>query len=546
MTSIASFFTSIFSKIATFSKRYPLYAILAVFVVVMVVFFAFSGGTQDTVQEERIPTVEVATITSLSYDKDPLTLLGEVRSVTQAELRTQKSGEVTGVYVTAGQYVPAGAILAEIDNAAERAAVLSAQGTVAAATAQYDKVVAGARSEDKATTIAQSQGTLITLASAQSAARSAYSQAYTLAQNAVFAQADNFFSDVYKTNPSFRVYSASYEERQELAAQRVEIGRTLAAWEDKTLKIMDNNTLDATLAEAEANLETVKAFLNRISVFVSAQDVPDDLTATEKSTQEAIILAARNSIDSARSVVNGARSNLAGALSAAQIASLTESKTITGARSEDVAAAEAAVTQARGALASAYAALENSIIRTPIAGTVTTLALAQGDFATAMQVAAVVANEGALEVESYVSASARDRITVGDKVLLDGVHEGVVTSVAPGLDPATKKARVTIGVNNDVELVNGSFVEIIVLSNTDGAVAPTEYSVPIAALKVLPNGLSVFTVTDENKLASYMVDEGPIVGSKMILLSDVDPELKIVTDVRGLREGDTVSIATNE
>jgi hypothetical protein len=122
------------------------------------------------------------------------------------------------------------------------------------------------------------------------------------------------------------------------------------------------------------------------------------------------------------------------------------------------------------------------------------------------------------------------------------MYDGTVTSVAPGLDPVTKKARVTIGIEEQVELVNGSFVEVLILGSDDVVTEITEYSVPITAIKVLPRGLAVFTLSDENRLTPVPIEEGPIIGSKMILLGDVAPDLKIVTDVRGFREGDKVQV----
>lgn len=543
ITTLKGTLSSLLDFVKGLYRSYPKTTVIMAVILIFILFSSSKDENNDFIIEEiRIPSVEVATITSLSFNTEPVTLLGEVRSVSQAELRAQKSGKVTNVYVTAGQFVGAGSILAEIDNAAERAAVLSAQGALASAQAQLDKTNTGARGEDKASTIAQSQSAITSLFAAQDSARSAYSQAYTLAQDAVYAQADDFFSNAYTVNPSFRVRSADFDEKNAIEKERVEIGRLLETWKENTYTNIPENEISSFLTQAQNDLERIKVFLNRISAFVSEQEIDDTINDATKSTQEVVMLGARSSIDSARASVNGARTALANALSFAQTASLTESKTLTGARDEDVRVAEAFVTQARGALASAYAALENSIIRTPISGTVSTFNVSKGDFVSSMQTLAVVANEGALEIETYVSGGTLQRIVVGDSVLIDGMYDGTVTSVAPGLDPVTKKARVTIGIEEQVELVNGSFVEVLILGSDDVVTEITEYSVPITAIKVLPRGLAVFTLSDENRLTPVPIEEGPIIGSKMILLGDVAPDLKIVTDVRGFREGDKVQV----
>jgi len=525
--------------------RNPKKSALAVALLILAIFFM--GGTSKApapAAEESAPSVTLASVATLSNDQDELVLLGEVRSVSQAELRAKKPGEVTRVYVVAGDMVFPGTILAEINASAERAAVLSAQGSLAAAEAGLAKTEAGARTEDRITASAATVGATISLQSAEESARSAYSQAYTLAQDAVFASADDFFTKTTTINPSFRVSTASYDEKQTLEAERVALGGILEAWRTQTEATIPASELDAALVEAQSNLNRIKRFLNTISAFVSEQETPDMLSSEDKAVQEGTMLAARSSVDSARSAVTGARQALANAASAQVAASFGESAIVTGARKEDLAAAQAAVTQARGALASAAAALENALIRSPIKGTVTSLNVATGDFVSTLESVAVVANPGALEIETFVSAQALDRIAVGMPVIVGGTAEGTVTSVAPGLDPTTKKARVTVGVADDAGLVNGSFVELTIRSQVAKEVTTVpELSVPITAIKVLPRGLVVFTVSNEGTVVTNDIIEGPIVGSKMLVADGLTPDMLIVTDVRGLKEGDAVKIA---
>ena len=251
---------------------------------------------------------------------------------------------------------------------------------------------------------------------------------------------------------------------------------------------------------------------------------------------------ARASVASARSAVSGARQGLAQAESAAITTSFAESKTVTGARPEDVALAEASVIQARGAVAAAQATLERALIRTPIAGTVSTLSVSVGDFVSAFESIAVVVNPGALELEAFVTSEALSRVEVGMPVSIAGGYRGMVTSRAPGLDPATKKARVTVSVPEEADLVNGSFVEITLEgSETQVSTSTADLFVPITAIKVLPRGFALFTVND-GTLVSIPIEEGPIVGSNMLIQTPLESTLRIVTDVRGLSEGDTVTI----
>ncbi len=509
----------------------------------------FGTRTVDAPVEETIqtPMVQVASLGALQAEGTPIVILGEVRSVSQAELRAQKSGEVTNVLVRAGQVVPAGMVLAELENAGERAAVLQAQGALAAAQAGLARIRNGARAEDRASASAGTANAAMSLAQAKESARNAYSSAYSLSQDALLAKADTFFDDPYTVRPKFRVNAASYDERLSIEAERAKLTSLLDTWKTELATTPSDAQLDAVLATTQQRLDTLKRFLDRIAYFVSKQDITEDRTSAAIAAQNALILAARQSVDGARASVSGARSGLAASLSADTVASLSENKIVAGERTEDVQVGEAGVIQARGILAGAVAVLEHTLIRTPIAGTVTSFSVARGDFVSPNQAVAVVANEGARELVAFVSEDVRNTIQPGMKVLVDGTYEGVITSADPGLDPVTKRSRVTIGIPKESTLTNGSLVEVAVQHQTSGDAQkkPTQkgWYIPITAIKVLPTGLVVFTVTDQNTLKAEHISEGTIIGDRMLIQDPLASEVRIVTDVRGRIEGEEVTIA---
>lgn len=533
-------------------QRHPKKSIAATLVVLAVLGGLFMGG--GTVEAPQGPdvateaTVSLASVAVLSSDVPPLTAVGEVRSVSQAELRAERSGKVVGVYTTAGAFVPAGAILAELENAQERAAVLSAQGALTAAQAQLTKAQAGARGEDQQSAEAQQHAAETALLAARNTARNAYEQAYSRAEDALLSQSDQLLRNPETANPTLNVRGVSYDERKVLEDERVVLGDVLDTWQERTGNVFADETLDLQLADALAHVERMQRYVNDVGQLVARQELTFSFSSSDKSAEEAIVRTARNSLDTARAALNSARSGLAQAESAAEAAQQTATVATVGARSEDILAAEAAVQQAQGGLLSAQATLNTTRIRTPIAGTVTTLNIAPGDFVGAQESAAVVANEGALQVEVFVSDGARARITEGGPVLVDGVYEGTVTSLAPGLDPETKQARVTVGLNDTVNLANGSYVEVAFLEGNredaeSTANAVDGFRIPVAAIKVLPRGLAVFTVED-GVLVSLPITEGPILGASMLVRDGVEAGTMIVRDVRGLREGDGVTVIT--
>ncbi len=509
-----------------------------------------TSPTQELAKNATTTRVALVPVAALGADGDSLTVLGEVRNVSQAELRAQASGKVTRVNTRTGSSVAAGTVLAELENAAQRAGVLQAEGAVLAAEAHVSRVKNGARPEDRASASAGATSAEVSFTQARENARAAYSSAFSAAQDAVFAKADTFFSNQYTVRPSFRITSASYDEAEALGHERAELGTLLDAWKDRAVAPLPDDALQAALTEAQATLDRTKRFLDRVAYFVAKQEVTEDRTAAAIAADNAALALARQAIDGARAGVVGAQSGLAAAWNAATTASLNESKIVVGERREDVQAAEAGLLQARGALAAARASLEYTLIRTPIAGTVTSLSIAAGDFLSPQQQVAVVAREGAQEVVAYVSDAVRSRSAVGMHARVAGSFAGVVVSLDPGLDPATKLARMTVSVPQPARLTNGSFVEVALTAATStrqaaAATSSTAWYLPIEAIKVLPGGLAVLTVSD-GVLTAVPIPEGTIIGDRMLVRDTLMPDLKIVADARGKVVGERVEEVENE
>jgi multidrug efflux pump subunit AcrA (membrane-fusion protein) len=139
-----------------------------------------------------------------------------------------------------------------------------------------------------------------------------------------------------------------------------------------------------------------------------------------------------------------------------------------------------------------------------------------------------------------VSESDRNRIAVGDTVRIDGETAGTITNIAPAIDPSTKKIEVKIATEGE-SLSNGDTVRVTI--DTNGSLENiTDIIIPIAALKVETNRVVVFTLSDTNILIAHEVETGPLIGNSIVIESGVTADMTIVTDARGLSEGDTVGV----
>lgn len=444
--------------------------------------------------------VTLASVGELSGAGGSVDLIGTVRSVTEANILAQNGGTVRSVRTRLGAYVPAGFVIAELENAAERASVLQAEGA-------YDAAIA-ARS-------AQS------LPDTQESARDAYRSAFTTLDTTLENDVDTFFGGPTPIGPDLLIYPG-VDEANRLSRERQRIQGLMDAYETN-LATANSRSPQALLDEAESIARQVQTFLNQLA------DAANQRDSRVTAEQTAALASARTSVNGVLSSLSSTRSGLrTGTVSA-------------------TAGADASVKQALGSLRAAQANLERTVVRAPIGGQVNFLPIRVGDYVTSMQHVATVAQNGALEIVAYVSEDNRDLLVAGGRVTVDGEYEGVITSVAPALDPTTKQIEVHVAVTGASELVNGQSVHIA-LPDQEANETPAEKEegpvlLPLASVKLRAGDRIVFTVGEDSRLVAVPVEVGEVRGDRIEVLTDLETSLRIVADARGLSEGEQVQVA---
>jgi len=447
-------------------------------------------------------TVTLATVASLSGGGSGGNVIGTVRSVTEAKLLAQNGGTVRRVNTQVGSSVGAGSVLAELENASERAAVLQAEGA-------YDATVAA---------------NTVTTVDVTTDIRSTYASNFSAIDSAIEIHIDTFFGEPTATGPDF-VINSSGSDAVYLSETRRDISDFMAAWR-KNLATADSRPPESLLREMESNLSTLTTFITRLASAASGRD--SGATAAQMT-----------SLATARATISGI---------ATDIASLRNSFEAQQTTSAAPTASEASVKQALGSLRLAQAALEKTVVRAPIAGTVNFLPIRVGDYVTSFMHVATVAQNGALEIVAFVSEDERAALEVGGKVTIDNATPGVITSIAPALDPITKQIEMHVAVEGTTEtdtLVNGQSVRISI--PTVVLAADTQSGtllLPLSAVKLYADSRVVFTVDAEGRLVAQPVVIGEVRGDRIEILSGLTSETRIVTDARGLAAGEKVKIST--
>lgn len=485
-------------------------AIAITLAALLIALFVVLGSGKPEVAQNTLRTVTLESVGALSGNGSSVSVIGTVRSVSEAQVLAQLGGTVRRVHTQLGARVPAGFIIAELENASERAMVLQAQGAYEAALAA------------RSITLLQADNTGASLSETERTVRNAYRSSFTTLDSTLENNVDPLMSGID------RVFTIDAR----LTTLRAEIRSEMNQWR-YSLERAESERPEVLLARAEATTRKISSFLTELARAVNAE------SSNATAAQKAGVATARASVDGVLASLSGQREALRAAQTAASVAdrqtTSTDSRTAT---------ADANVKQALGSLHLAQASLEKTIIRAPIAGTVNYLPIRVGEYATSFQHVATIANNGSLEVVAYVSENDRELISVGETVTVEGEHQGVITSIAPALDPTTRRIEVRIAVSGGQGLVNGQSVRIAfknVVVNETAVQGPV--LLPLASVKLRTDDRVVFTVNEEGRLVAVPVETGEVRGDRIEVRSSLPLDVRIVSDARGLAEGQQVNVA---
>lgn len=487
---------------------------------------AVESSTQQTV-------VHLASVASLSSNSGPLPVVGKVTSVNKANILAVSSGEVVSLTHALGDYVSAGAVIGNFENSSQRAAVLQAEGSYEAAQAAAAKA-SGSTAQNSSVSSSQASQT------AQNAALSAgaaISSAYAALDDAVHTKTDTFFSNPHSNLPLFTPQVPDGQLVINIQNIRGSLDALLNSI--NAIDTTDTKNLDANITTTLAAARTTAAYLDDIIEGLNKSVASQGVPAATITSYQTTAAAARSEVWTAISSLTSAKSAYDSALGSATTAQTSASAGV----STDIAAAQANVKASLGALNAAQANLEKTIIRAPISGTIVSLSIHQGDYVSSFSQVATISNPGALEVEAYVTSDDAKTIAVGDKATIDGSTPGAIVFIAPALDPSTGKIQVKIGISGKATVTDGDTVSVSLERSAKSQPALAQTTViPLAAIKVTPQGPVVFTVSD-GVLHAQAVTLGQVLGDKVAIQSGLDLETAIVTDARGLSDGQTVTVS---
>ncbi len=481
----------------TYLRAHPRYAVGGLIILGLIV-WSLSGGEEVAQESTRTREVRVSSVAELS-SASTLSLVGNVVSKNEAELRTEAGGRITRVNADLGSFVGAGSIIAEIENSAQRAALLQAEGAFDAAKAS----TGGSRGSALTTVL------------------SAYAAIDTAVEDAV----GQIFSDPESSDGTFTVSSKDSQALADIRTTRPTLRPMLERHEVQSVSLSSSSDLAGELAILEDELRKVRTYLDIVLKALNAAVAREDISTATISGYITDVTGARSSVTASLSAVIAARTSLENG-------------------SGTVSASTATLKQAEGAYNAALSNLEKTRIRAPFSGTLTNFSIDLGDFVSPSQLVGVVSNTGALEIITSITESERSTIAVGNTVAIEGGAEGVVTKIAPAIDPITKRIEVRVALRTG-DVTSGDSVRIEIARPATEKQKDEALRIPLTALKIEPDRSVVFTV-ENGVLIAHPVTSGAVRGALIEITEGVTSEMRIVVDARGLKEGDAVAIGARD
>lgn len=340
------------ARLATRIRKHPYIAGTITIGLVLVAVVLVRSNDQTVPASTTEQPRAVSTIAVANYGMHGGAIL--TASANSFVLRSEIGGRVQDV--TTQSTVTKGAVIAELENSGQYAALLQAQGA-------YEAALAG--TDSSATQHA----------AAETGAIRTWQNVTASAAQIVRTTLDAHFTRPSDAVPGFRL--ESFGTAPKLNDMRVTIENTLAIWESRALNISETAIIPA-LTELEQDLILIESLANDIAGLLPRQNINEHFSEADRTAYVTALSGAQTSLTTLRRSVDEAQTLLM------QTAGSTTDS------------ANAQVKQALGALRAAESAYEKTRIKAPFNGTITSQNVSAGDIITAgADIAIIVPDESA-------------------------------------------------------------------------------------------------------------------------------------------------------
>ncbi len=395
-----------------FKKKKVIWTIIILVVIFAIWFLAFRPknplnlAQTQTVARQNIEQTVLAT--------------GQVVSGTDLNLSFQGGGIVRQVLVKEGDTVRAGQTLASLDQSTARATLTSAEGSLAQAKANYDKLLAGASGQDINVSKAAVKASQVAVDNAKQSLITKSSSAYNNSYNIVVNTTSSMFQSPSGTSPELIISGVSFNNQElylKINKERADLNILLPKWRAEISQTGLSSDFEKFATNTSGYLQSMSAYVNDLLNLLGSYSIVNSSTAqTTLDTYKATVSTALTTVNASVLDVNTASQTLLAAeTSLLQSQAALDLKAAPPTQAE-IDAASAQILSSQGQVDSARAALNNLILFAPTSGTITQIDVKVGEQAVAMTKVMVLQNIEDLHAEADVSEANIAALAVGQSI----------------------------------------------------------------------------------------------------------------------------------
>jgi len=291
-------------------------------------------------------------------------------------------GRIKSVSVTSGDVVKKGDVLATLDAGNVVGALTQAKALYATAQANYQKVINGVTSADSAVNKTSVEISQTALLHSKETLVLSLNNSLTSATNAVNNNTNSIFINPHTSNPELATVDMIFTNQQlenTVIDERIRLNQMFSLWKQELDGVSANGDMVVLTDHSLSHLQDIAVYLDDLnSLFTQYSSGYKD---NAKTVVLGNILSARAGITGQiTSLTNGMQSVSNAQKNVEQSQAILAQK-ISQARPEDVAIAEAQVSNAYGAVQIAEASFQNTIITAPSDGMVMSVSITPGQMA---------------------------------------------------------------------------------------------------------------------------------------------------------------------
>lgn len=473
---------------------------------------------------------EVVEITESIRDDISLSenLTGTINAVKSVDVPIELSGVADKVLVEVGDMVEKDQELVLLNQEKLKVQKKNAEAALEIAEANYDQLLNGATAEEIKRVEASYKEAEKNLESAKTNLRlmeEIFNEKRSLKQQLLNAeqQLDGAEQQLKSSKENLKQAQTNFEQAKR-AFQRAE-----KLYSDNVISQKDFEDAESAYKNAESNLNNAEsAVLQAERAFKTAEEL---YKLSQENYNDPIEL--EQQLENAQNQYKSAQTNL-------KVAEANLSEVNRGARKEQKRASLARVRQAEAGLEEVEINLRDSVIKSPITGTISKLNVESGELVSAGQPLLRVIDLEEMLVEIDLTAVSVSRIALGDKVnvkpeIMQQYIEGEVSSISPAADPQSRTFKVEVKIDNPGQRIKAGMFASVQLTKGKAGDAVI---VPIASVVDLNTDSPHIFVVEDNRAVKKEIKIGIITDTQVEVLEGLKAGEKVIIKGQNRIESD--------